>query len=129
MSDYKHRYKLLYKIESKGPDDVEASEVPEGFGACDAILMASIIYPPDGSLSQLYVGLDGRKAPADPATGEPAMLDDVEWFKVWALLSARLAKSTTLSHEKKAFCALVFETFCRSIEAADRAAKKGRPQS
>ena len=124
-----HRYKLVYKIVSKGPDGIDAGDVHEGYGACDAIFMASIIYPPDGSLSHLYVGLDGRLPPRNEETGEPADLDDVEWFKVWALLSARLARSATLSPEKKAFAALVFDTFCKSIEAADAVEKSKRGQS
>lgn len=123
----KHKYKLLWNFESKGPDGINAGQVPEGRGACDAMFLASIIYPADGSLSIEFMGFDGRVAPE--ASGAPGELGDHEWFKVWALLSARLASSKTIDPSKRAFCALVFETFTRSIQAADDAEKAKRGQS
>lgn len=107
---YKHKYKLLYKIE-KPPDGVMKEEVPEGFGATDALLVTSIIYPPDGSLSIFFIGKDGRRS---EKIGE-ATLDDREWFKVWAMLATRLANSTTLQVGKRDICRSVHEIIRDSI--------------
>jgi hypothetical protein len=95
-----HKYKLLYQIDPK-PEGVTKEDIPETWGACDALLLASIIYPKDGSLSIYFVGEDGRTGKA---------LDDSEWFKVWSLLTARLADSKTLPRYKKELCSMFFET-------------------
>lgn len=102
------KYHLLYTVEGK-PDGVTKAEIPPNTGACDAILMASIAYPPDGSISTLFIGHDGR-------TNDE--LDENEWWKVWSFLAARLAKSTTLSANKKEVCALVWDIVCQGIAAA-----------
>lgn len=78
----------------------------DGFGACDAMLAASIIYPEDGSLSMLFISLDGR-------TGEP--LEDIEWFKVLTLLAARLAKSKTIGEGRRAFCEVVNNAISNAV--------------
>lgn len=82
------RYRMTYSLhphpEGLTVDEVRTSK--EG-GGCDAVLLASLIYPEDGSFSCLFVGKDGR-------TG--SNLQDVEWFKVWTLLASRLARSETL---------------------------------
>jgi hypothetical protein len=103
MSKYNHKYKLIWKIE-KRPKGVTKKKVPEGFGACDAVLFCSMIYPPDGSFSVYYMGIDGRSE-----KGGMENLEDNEWFKVWSLLASRLAASQTLSKEKKAICDMAFE--------------------
>jgi len=99
----KHKYRLIYKLEKK-PDGVAKGDVPEGFGACDAVLFCSMIYPADGSFSVYFIGVDGRKE------GEMENLEDIEWFKVWTLLASRLAASTTLSADKKNFARETFES-------------------
>lgn len=100
----KHKYKLLYKLE-KRPKGVTKAEVPEGFGACDAALFCSIIYPTDGGLSIYFMGVDGRHKGEGMET-----LEDIEWFKVWSLLAKRLADSKTLPPEKKDVCLSAFES-------------------
>jgi hypothetical protein len=98
-----HRYKMQYKVVPL-PEGITVEQAraasKEGLGSCDAMLMASIIYPEDGSLSILFIGHDGR-------TNDE--LADIEWFKVWTMLTARLAKSETLPEDKRAFCNAVFE--------------------
>ena len=103
-----HRYKLLYKVE-KPAGGVTPADVPEGHGATDALLMASILYPKDGSLSVLFIGIDGR--PDGDLDNPNSNLDDNEWFKVWTMLTKRLADSPTLPPGKKEFCRLTFEQF------------------
>ncbi len=75
-------------------------------GATHALFCASILYPPDGTLSVLFGSMDGRK----PDGGE---LDDIEWFKVWTMLASRLATSKTLPEDKRQFAAVVFEMYRR----------------
>jgi hypothetical protein len=99
-----HKYKLVWKLDRR-PGGVKKEDVPEGFGACDAVLFCSIIYPADGGLSIYFIGVDGRK------DGEiQENLEDREWFKVWTLLSSRLAESKTLSPDRKNICREAFET-------------------
>jgi hypothetical protein len=101
---YNHKYKLIYKLEKK-PEGVTGEDIPMGFGGCDAVLFCSLIYPPDGSFSVYFIGVDGRKE------GEiQENLDDIEWFKVWTLLASRLAASKTLSPDKKNFARETFES-------------------
>lgn len=103
MTKEPYRYKLSYTPPEAHPEGILAEELQaKGLGGTDALFMASILYPPDGSLSMLFLSLDGR-------TGKE--MDDNEWFKVFTLLSKRLSDSKTLQPGKKAFAALVFEMF------------------
>lgn len=117
-----HKYKLQYKVFPK-PEGISNEKAAEdankdGTGACDAMLLASIIYPEDGSLSIFFMGIDGRSGKE---------LADNEWFKVWAMLTSRLARSHTLAPGKRDFCATVFETYRELLLGADHPAtnKKG----
>lgn len=105
-----HLYKILYKLEhnEKG---VPGSEVPEGMGATDALFAASILYPPDGSLSVMFFSKDGR-------TGKE--LEDIEWFKVWILLANRLAKSKTLDPVRKEIAKTAWDIVCQTIMSGGR---------
>lgn len=100
-----YRYKLTYKLK-KHPKGINKEDIPKGFGACDAVLFCSMLYPPDGSFSVYFIGVDGRK----PKEGDIDPLEDVEWFKVWMLLANRLGLSKTLSPDKKNFCRETFES-------------------
>jgi hypothetical protein len=119
--DTTHLYKLLYKIE-KPPAGVLASDVPEGYGATDAILITSILYPKDGSLSVAFIGADGR------ADGElhdkKSVLDDAELFKVWTFLTKRLSESKTLPGGRRDFCQYVWDTFHEAMHKAIEQEKK-----
>lgn len=99
-----YNYKLTYKIK-KHPKGIAKESVPDGFGACDAVLFCSMLYPPDGSFSVYFMGIDGRKD--DEKRFEN--LEDNEWFKVWMLLASRLANSKTLTADKKNLASEVFE--------------------
>ena len=101
-----YRYHLTYEIRPH-PAGVDRGDIPEHCGASDALFVASILYPPDGSLSVMTSGLDGR-------TGED--LADLEVFKVFTLLAKRLAESETLTDEKREFA----ETIWRAVSAAIR---------
>ena len=104
-----HLYKLQYRLDEHPEGfDVEAAKAAaeDGFGSCDAMLMASLIFPEDGSYSCLFMSKDGR-------TGGD--LDDLEWFKVWMMLSKRLGESRTLDAGRKEFAADVFDTLRQII--------------
>jgi hypothetical protein len=101
---YNHPYKLTYKLK-RHPKGITKEKIPEGYGGCDAALFCSMIYPPDGGFSVYFIGVDGRK------DGEiEENLADIEWFKVWTLLSSRLAASKSLPPDKKNFCRETFES-------------------
>jgi hypothetical protein len=110
---YNHKYKLIYKLE-KRPKGVTKDKVTEGFGACDAVLFCSMIYPPDGSFSVYFMGVDGRREDK----GNFENLKDIEWFKVWCLLASRLAASKTLEENRKEICRQTFEGIRQAIWGA-----------
>src|SRR6266498_1217518 len=99
-----YNYKLTYKLK-KHPKGITKEKIPAGFGGCDAVLFCSMLYPPDGSFSVYFIGVDGRKEGKIQEN-----LEDIEWFKVWTLLASRLANSKTLSPDKKNFCQETFES-------------------
>jgi len=105
-----HTYKLRYKLEPwTGSADEARAQTKEGWGACDAMLVASIIYPEDGSLSVSLASKDGR-------TGNP--LDDIECLKVWTMLARQLGESKTLPEVQRDFCFQVFEAYRLAMLAA-----------
>ncbi len=105
-SSGEHLYRLIYNVVAQDPGLTKA-EIPHGYGATDALLGASVMYPEDGSLGILFFSADGR-------TGGP--LEDKEWFKIWILLAEHLAGSPMLSENKRKFCRTVFETITAALE-------------
>ena len=118
-------YFVTYKI-TRHAEGIEAKDVPEGEGAAHAVLIASIIYPKSGGMSVEITSGDGRTDKA---------LDDLEYFKVWAMLAHDLANSATLSEPKRELCGLVHEVIKTAIltgraedaAAAARAASGAKP--
>ena len=107
-----HRYQLSYDMQAHpgGLTKEEAErDLPER-GLTDAMVVFSLIYPPDGSLSMASFTLDGR-------TGEA--LEVTEIWKVWSALAAMLAESRTLPNGHRELAGLVIEVV--------RAAVQGRP--
>ena len=103
----KYTYHLSYDAPKAHPEGISVKELKAANkSGSDALFTASILYPPDGSLSILFSSLDGR-------TGEE--LDDNEWFKVFTLLSRRLGLSKTLDVDKRDFARTVFEAFQQAI--------------
>lgn len=108
MNEYRHKYRMLWKTKSI-PEGILRDDVPEEFeGTSDAVLIASLIYPPDGSLSMQFVGIDGR------AEG---VLDDKEWFKVWVFLAKRLSESETLNAGHRALAEVLFNTYVEGLKS------------
>lgn len=74
-----HRYRLLWTME---PANMAVEEVEaQNKGACDAMLIVSIVYREDGTPSIQMHPLDGR-------TDSPLCKEDV--FRVWVELAHRL---------------------------------------
>jgi len=86
MSDTDNRppYKYALRYEC-GPFTKEEAN---GNGLCDAIIVLSILYPPDGSYSMLPISSDGR------ANGRP--MASMEIFKAWTLLGNWLSERSDL---------------------------------
>src|SRR3972149_4974308 len=63
-----HLYRLIYSVKVQDPR-LTKDEVPPGYGATDALLGVSVLYPEDGSLSVLFFFLHGRHAGGSLARG------------------------------------------------------------
>ncbi len=99
------RYPLTYDLRAEDPP-LEKDDIEAGRGACDAAILLSLIYPADGSFSMLIVSRDGR-------TGDE--VSDAEIFKCWTLMANRLARSDTLSPNKRELARALWETFASAI--------------
>ncbi len=85
------------------------------YGGTDALILHSIIYPEDGSRSEVIASKDGR-------TGED--LDDSEVFKSWVGMAKGLSESNTLGDGRRLFCKFVFETVRSAIlDASEQVGK------
>ncbi len=118
MSD--HKYRLLYMLKpvpdgitKTGIEELNKVRPNEQWGACDALVLMSLLYPEDGSLSMMVVPLDGRPE----AAANELRLEDHELFKVWTLLAHRLMDSETLGDGPKGLCRAVHETMVESFRA------------
>jgi hypothetical protein len=101
-----HKYKLTFDMQPH-PDGISGNKVEQmdKFGT-DALFWASIIYPEDGSLSVMFGSLDGRNGKE---------LNDHEWFKVFMLLSARLAESKSLDAGRIALAKCAWDMIRKTI--------------
>jgi hypothetical protein len=102
------RYPITYEVTFQDPP-LDRLAIPKGHGACDAVVILSLLYPEDGSFSMLPMSRDGR-------TGEE--LSDAELFKCWTLLAAHLAESKTLSPEKRQLAAQLFDVVRQAVATA-----------
>lgn len=101
-----HKYQLSYDVVRLTVDEARES----GKGACDAIFVASLIYPEDGSLSIQWMTADGREE------GRP--LSNNEVFKVWAFLAHSLSLQEDIGFAKKTICAAAHETIAEALMGA-----------
>ncbi len=103
----KHKYRVSFGDMRSHPEGASAVELEkEQRGGADALLLASLIYPEDGTLSLLFRSLDGR-------TGKE--LEDREWFKIWTLMGKRLAASKTLDPARREFARMTFDMFLEMV--------------
>lgn len=95
------KYHLTYDIE-RHKDGIAKDKIPEGHGACDHVILCSIIDSSDGGVSRAFVSMNGK-------TGEA--LEPIELFQAWVMLAMQLSQTLTHKHVQKALlCKHVFET-------------------
>lgn len=87
MATTDRKYALRYMVDFKKGEFVKADA--EGkYGLTDALLVASILFEPDGSTSTVTMSVDGRQPlKKDGRLGE---LPDTDWFKIWSYLAKDL---------------------------------------
>lgn len=110
MDDFKkntHLYKIKYGLDFKVGRFTKEEISEEQRGGTDALIFVSLLFPENGSYSQNHFSIDGRNEGKD--------LPDEDLFKFWALLCHSLAKSETLSEDKRLFCEEVFEKHRQSV--------------
>lgn len=106
-------YPLSYLLRINDPPlSVEDAkqQAQEGFGACDAVVLLSVLYPPDGSYSLLVRSRDGRTQESLP---------DHEVFKAWLMLSDYLANSPTIEPWRREFAREVFNSFWSLFDSGE----------
>jgi hypothetical protein len=84
-----HVYKLKYDFNADAGQYSKEEIKEAGKGGSDALLLVSVLYPENGSLSIYFESMDGRN--------EGKSLSDHEVFKIWLMLAGRLGRSTTLN--------------------------------
>lgn len=102
MSEQKtpmHTYKTQYTIANK---PLTQDELQEGQGACDDIIIHSIILPPDGSYSHYLVSQKGESGKE---------LDGNELFKAWLMMCRTLTDNESVPSAKRQLCQMVWDTF------------------
>jgi len=100
-----YRYRVTYEVHREGLTKEEIAARDERSGGSDALVLISILHPPDGSKSTQVVSIDGR-------TNEP--LDSREMFVTWAMMASMLAERKDLDEGRQMFATMVFESI-RSI--------------
>lgn len=94
------KFKLKYKLNMEAGDFTKDDIKDDNTGLCDSIAVISIIYPPDGSYSQLTLSQNGM-------TEEELTQDDL--FKAWHMLGMQLRRNNALKNWKKQMVDLVGE--------------------
>lgn len=97
----KHLYRMLYlvlpELSGIGKDEVEEhnKETGRDYGACDAVLLFSLVFPGDGGTSIATVSQDGR-------TGK--LLSSKDMFVCWLALAEQLMSIEELPDWQKLLC-------------------------
>lgn len=95
-------YKLKYKIDYE-PGDFTFEEIKKDKlnGGTDAIIVHSLIFPEDGSLSHNFYSVDGRNP------GQP--LGSIDTFKAWSMMAFALKDRDDLHEWQRAILNDVYE--------------------
>ena len=103
-------YKVTYKI-SFWEKGINAETVRvNDWGACDALLLVSVIHGADGSVSYAFPSSDGDAGKE---------LSDDEKFKIWAVMAHQLSESKTLGNGRRSLCNVIHETIKNVITGDD----------
>lgn len=99
-------YHILYDVEAH-PEGLSIDEIKaSGKGGCTALLLGSILFPPDGSYSIMFNNIDGR-------TGE--RLDSHEEWKAWIMMANYLMKKDDLSPDQQLLAETVWDIFANGV--------------
>jgi len=109
-----HKYRLKYTLKTEPGEFKESDPREKQDGLTDALVVFSILYPEDGSYSQMHISFDGRKV----TDGKAYAVNDNDIFKLWILLGADLARSSKLGIAKHLFVEMVWETFREKFMSA-----------
>ena len=90
-------YPITYDVTPHDPP-LEREEIPDGRGACHAVLITSIVKAPDGSSSYAFVSMDEEGEDIPP----------LELWKAWLMLATTLKDTLPEGFQKEA-CSEVFE--------------------
>lgn len=106
----KRTYECVYEIKPRA--GMTADEVKTaGLGACDAVVIHSILFTADGGRSEVIVSVDGK-------TGDP--LPAIELWKSWVMMALHLSEATDLDDGKKSLCKDVFESIMSFVMGESR---------
>lgn len=111
-----HKYKLKYKVDyERGEFTSDDVKKDKNNGGTDAIIVHSLIFPEDGSLSHNFYSVDGRTKEA---------LNSTDTFKAWAMMGFSLSERDDL----KTWQRIILEGVTDSIRASIlRIAKQDEP--
>lgn len=98
-------YHLSYDLKPH-PEGIRKEDLKVDEGACDAIVLAPILYGEDGGSSSSLISLNGR-------TDKPLAND--EMWAVWAQMAYQLAGEESLDPEKRALCDFVHKSVKKAI--------------
>lgn len=104
-----HKYRVTYDV-TPHPEGLTKDELTPGRGACDGLVLASILGHPGGpgDLSVAFVSLDGF-------TG--LELTPEQQFLIWAMWAHALAEK--LSGSQRDLCQLVHDTIKTARRSGD----------
>lgn len=104
------KYHVTYDAKMH-PEGVAKEDIPAGHGACDELLIVSVIHDASGASSTLFSGHNGIKS---------APADDAAWFHAWTLMAKNLSESKTLPAAARTLCGIVFENIKHAVVAAKK---------
>lgn len=111
-----HLYRLSYALRVNDPPltaEQARAQVAE-FGACDAVILMSILFPADGSYSLAVLSKDGRSKDGAPLSGN-------ELFMAWMLWAHNLKDDPDLSPGRRQLVGMIWETLCEVIMGESKA--------
>jgi len=108
-----HKYRLKYDLKTESGSFTK-KELGNS-GGTDALFIASVLYPADGSLSIAFFTKDGR-------TGNP--MEDREMFKVWTLLAAQLEQSVKLHQWQHSFVSVMMASLRAAMNSSEKGGEK-----
>ncbi len=99
-----HKYKIRYDASIEYREEGFTKDEADEKGLTDALIICSVLYPEDGSLSHLWL--------SDTGNGK---MSSVEIFKAFSSLACMLSKDETLHDWQRYICEEAFNKVCQII--------------